>query len=195
MPLTPAPERAARLDRDRSLLLVIDVQQRLAPHVLDHDASLARTDALVRAARRFGIPAFLTEHCPARIGRALEPLRAQFDPARIFVKSRFGATDHPEFLALLAATGRTQVVVTGMEAHVCVLQTTLGLVAHGFVPFVVGDAVGSRASRQQDRELALQRLREAGCTLVGTETALFEWTRAGDDDAFRDVLGWVKALE
>ena len=184
-----------RLDRDRSLLLVIDIQERLAPHVHDHQASLARTDALVRAAQRFAIPAFLTEHCPARIGPALAPLRAHFDAAHIFAKSRFGATDHPEFLAMLEATGRTQVVVTGMEAHVCVLQTTLGLVAHGFVPFVVSDAVGSRESRLHDRELALQRLREAGCTLLGTETALFEWTRAGDDAAFRDVLGWVKALD
>jgi nicotinamidase-related amidase len=195
MRIAPAPARSARLDRDRSLLLVIDIQERLVPHIEGHEASLARTEALVRAARRFAVPALLTEHCPAQIGPALAPLRAHFEKARIFSKSRFGATDHAEFMALLEATGRTQVVVTGMEAHVCVLQTTLGLVAHGFAPFVVVDAIGSRGSRQQDRELALQRLREAGCTLLGTETALFEWARAADDAAFREVLSWVKALD
>jgi len=196
VPAIPAASpRAARLDRDRSLLLVIDVQERLVPHVQDHGAMLARTDALVLAARRLGVPAVLTEHCPERIGPALAPLRTRFEPAAIFAKTRFGAVDHPEFAALLAASGRTQVVVTGMEAHVCVLQTTLGLVARGFEAFVVTDAVGSRGARQHDRELALQRLRAADCTLLGTETALFEWARAGDDTAFRDVLGWVKGLD
>jgi nicotinamidase-related amidase len=190
-----AGPRTTRLDRDRSLLLVVDVQERLVPHVQDHAALLARVDALVLAARRLRIPAFLTEHCPARIGPALAPLRAHFDRANMFEKTRFGAADHPEFAALLEASGRTQVVVAGMEAHVCVLQTTLGLVARGFDAFVVSDAVGSRGARQHDRELALQRLRDAGCTLLGTETALFEWARAGDDAAFRDVLGWVKALD
>jgi nicotinamidase-related amidase len=194
--MTPVPDaRAQRLDRDRSLLLVIDIQERLAPHVQDHATLIARTDALLLAARHFGIPAFLTEHCPTRIGPALAPLRTRFDADRIFAKSRFGAMDHPEFAGALEATGRRQVVVAGMEAHVCVLQTTLGLIARGFAPFVVSDAVGSRPHRQDDRRLALERLRDAGCTLVGTETALFEWARAGDDAAFREVLGWVKALE
>ena len=193
--MSAASPHAARLDRERSLLLVVDVQERLVPHVQDHAALLARTDALVLAARRFGIPAVLTEHCPERIGPALAPLRARFDPANIFEKTRFGAADHPEFAALLEASGRAQVVVAGMEAHVCVLQTTLGLVARGYEMFVVTDAIGSRGARQHDRELALQRLRDAGCTLLGTETALFEWARSGDDAAFRDVLRWVKALD
>jgi nicotinamidase-related amidase len=184
-----------RLDRDHSLLLAIDVQERLAPHVLAHEALIARIEALTEAAHRFGIPAFLTEHCPAQIGPAVARLRSRFDPDRIFQKTRFGAVDHPAFEAMLRSTGCNQIVVAGMEAHVCVMQTTLGLVAKGFELFVVGDAVGSREARQADRQFALDRLRDAGCTLVGTETVLFEWTRAGDDAAFRDVLALVKSLD
>ena len=185
----------SRLDRDRSVLLAIDVQERLAPHVLAHEALIARIEALTEAARRFDIPAFLTEHCPAQIGPVIARLRSRFDAKHIFAKTRFGAVDHPEFEAMLRSTGRSQIVVTGMEAHVCVMQTTLGLVAKGFDLFVVGDAVGSREARQADRQFALDRLRDAGCTLVGAETVLFEWTRAGDDVAFKDVLALVKSLD
>jgi nicotinamidase-related amidase len=171
-----AQRKVARLDRDQSVLLVVDVQERLAPHVADNAALVARIAALVEAARRLGIPRFLTEHCAAQLGPVIAPLRAAFE-------------------ALLRGTGRTQVVVAGMEAHVCVMQTVLGLAECGFEPFVVGDAVGSRAAHAVDRELALARMRDAGTTLVGTEMALFEWARAGDDPAFRDVLALVKGLD
>jgi nicotinamidase-related amidase len=186
---------APRLDRDRSILLVVDVQERLAPHVAGADSLIARAGALVCAARRLAIPMFLTEHCSAQLGPVVAPLRNAFEAADIFEKTCFGAVDHPQFEARLRAMGRTEVVVAGMESHVCVMQTVLGLAIRGFVPFVVADAVGSRAAHALDRDLALARMRDAGATLVGTETALFEWARAGDDPAFRDVLALVKKLD
>jgi len=182
-----------RLDRDSSQLLVVDVQERLAPHVDAHEALIARCEALIEAAVAFGIPRLLTEHCPAQIGEVLPRLRRRFADDEIFVKTHFGATDHDGFMSRLHH-GRRQVVVAGMEAHVCVMQTALGLVARGFSVFIAADAVGSRAQRAEDRALALHRLREAGCTLAGTETVLFEWTRSGDDAAFRDTLRLVKDL-
>jgi nicotinamidase-related amidase len=136
----------------------------------------------------------LTEHCAEQIGPVIAPLRSRFTASEIFAKTRFGALDHAEFAAMLRALGRPQVVVAGMEAHVCVMQTVLGLAAKGFEVFVAGDAVGSRGNRQSDRTLAIERMRRAGAAIAGTETLLFEWTRAGDDDAFRDVLALVKHL-
>jgi nicotinamidase-related amidase len=189
-----AGSAALRLDRARSVLLVVDIQERLAPSILHGDALIARSGALLAAARRFGVPAIVTEHCPAQIGPVVAPLRRQFAAGEIFAKTRFGATDHPEFVAQLAAQGREQVVVAGMEAHVCVLQTVLGLVAHGYAVTLAGDAAGSRAVRQDDRRYALERMRRAGAVVAGTETVLFEWTRSGDDAAFRDILALVKAL-
>ncbi len=183
-----------RLDRARSVLLVVDIQERLAPHVEDHEAVLARTVALLAAASRLGIPALATEHAADRIGPLVRQVRDRLHGDGIFGKRCFAATDEPTFDAWLRSRGRAQVVVTGMEAHVCVLQTALGLAGRGFEPFVVADAVGSRAERRLDRMLALDRMRDAGCTLAGTDTVLFEWTHAADDPAFRDVLPLVKGL-
>jgi nicotinamidase-related amidase len=184
---------APRLDRDGSQLLVVDVQEKLAPHVQGHEALIARCAALIAAADGLGVPKLLTEHCPAQIGPVVPRLRERFAAGDVFVKTRFAATDHEAFRARLRH-GRRQVVVAGMEAHVCVMQTALGLVAQGFSVFIAADAVGSRMARAEDRACALQRLREAGCTLAGTETLLFEWTRAGDDAHFRETLRLVKEL-
>lgn len=185
---------AARLDRDRSLLLIVDIQERLAPHVRDADALIARSEALLAAAHLFRIPVLATEHCPDQIGPIVARLRERVGAERIYRKAYFAATEHAVFETLLRSDGRAQLVIVGMEAHVCVMQTVLGLAARGWEIFVVADAVGSRGARQTDRQLALDRMRAAGSTLVATETVLFEWTRSGDDPAFRDVLALVKAL-
>jgi nicotinamidase-related amidase len=183
-----------RLKREDSLLLVIDPQQKLVPAMKDPERVLARTDALVTAAGLFAVPKLITEHCPNQIGLLVEPLRGRFAEGEIYVKSAFSATDHPEFMQKVRASGRRQIVIAGMEAHVCVLQTVLGLVGEGCAVLVVGDAVGSRAPRLADRQFALERMARAGCTVAGTETVLFEWARAGDDPAFRDILALVRAL-
>lgn len=183
-----------RIDRARSLLLVVDIQARLAPHVEDDEAILARTLALIAAAKRFGIPALATEHAADAIGPLVPPVRGRLADGDILAKRCFAATDEPGFDAWLRARGRPQVVVAGMEAHVCVMQTALGLASAGYETFVVADAVGSRPQRRLDRTLALARLQEAGCTLAGTDTVLFEWTRAADDPAFREILPLVKGL-
>jgi len=133
--MTAVAGEALRLSRERSLLVVVDIQARLAPHVAGAAAIIARAEALVAAAAQFAIPAFLTEHCPEQLGPVVSPLRECFAPAHVYAKTRFGAADHAEFGALLRATGRQQAVVAGMEAHVCVMQTSLGLLARGFEVF------------------------------------------------------------
>lgn len=186
--------RGRRLERERSLLLIVDIQTQLAPHVADVNALLSRTQALLSAARLFRIPVIATEHCADRIGRLVASLRREIREDETFAKTHFSAGDHPEFLARVAHTSRRQVVVAGMEAHVCVMQTALSLAASGYEIFAVADAIGSRTSRQLDRAHALDRLRAAGCLACGTETVLFEWTRDGEDAAFRSVLRLVKSL-
>jgi nicotinamidase-related amidase len=183
-----------RLDRDESLLLVIDIQRKLAPAIQDHERVGARTDALVSAAGLFGIPKLITEHCPQQIGALVEPLRSRFGENEIFQKTAFSATDHPEFMDKVRASGRRQVVMTGMETHVCVMQAALGLRATGLDVWIVDDAVGSRPAAQRDRALALDRMANAGCVIAGTETVLFEWTRYAIDERFRSILSLVKSF-
>lgn len=183
-----------QLDRDDSALLVIDIQSKLAPHIAGHEDLIRHTNALLSAAELFSIPRLVTEHCPGQIGPVIEPMRSHFAPDEIFEKTAFGATGHPEFIERIQRVQRRRIVMTGMEAHVCVLQTALGLQQEGFHVFVVADAVGSRAPRALDRELALRRMAQAGCLLTTTETVLFEWTQHGTDMRFRDVLALVKSL-
>lgn len=183
-----------QITRDNSLLLVIDIQSRLAPHIAGNEPLARRTETLLAAAKLFGVPKLLTEHCPDRIGRVIEPLRSQFADDEIFEKTAFGATGHPEFIGRVQRNGRRLIVMTGMEAHVCVLQTALGLRARGFDVCIVADAVGSRAGRLVDREHALQRMAQAGCLLAGTETVLYEWIATAADPRFREALALVKAL-
>lgn len=183
-----------RLARNDSLLLVIDIQRKLAPAIADHEKVLARTEALVTAAELFGIPKLITEHCPQQIGPLVEPLRSRFAADEIFEKTAFSATDHPQFIERVRATGRRHIVMAGMEAHVCVMQAALGLRDEGFEVFIAADAAGSRPAAQLDRELALTRMADAGCVLAGTETVLFEWTGGGNDAAFRAILPLVKSL-
>jgi nicotinamidase-related amidase len=185
---------ALRIDRATSALLVIDIQARLVPHIADHTALVDRTCALLDAAQRLGVPCIATEHCAQQIGPLVAPIASRLEAERTFAKTRFCATDHAEFRALLSRTARSQIVIAGMEAHVCVMQTALGIVSLGYDVFIVGDAVGSRTDRRADRDLAIARLRAAGCAIAGTETVLFEWMGSGDDPAFRDVLTLVKTL-
>jgi nicotinamidase-related amidase len=179
--------------RDNALLLVIDIQAKLAPHIDGHEQIIRRAGTLLDATALFAIPKLLTEHCPKQIGPVIEPMRSRFAAGEIYEKNRFGAADHPEFVALIRASGRRQIVITGMETHVCVLQTALALRAAEFGVTIVVDAVGSRPVRRQDAELALARMAQAGCLLAGTETVLYEWTGSAVDPQFRNVLGLVKA--
>lgn len=182
-----------RLRREESFLLVVDVQEKLAPHVAQADRVVAHAGALVRAARLLGVPAFASEHCAESIGATVPALRALVDPDAIVGKVHFSCADEPGCLTRFLATGRRQVVVAGMEAHVCVMQTALGLVERGFQPFIVRDAVGSR--READRDAALERLAAAGCSAATTEMVLFEWMHRADIAEFRDILALVKSLQ
>ncbi|HLS85680.1 MAG TPA: hydrolase [Burkholderiales bacterium] len=179
-----------RLRRDEAFLLVVDVQEKLAPHVHGHEQVVSRSAALIRAASLLGLPVVVSEHCPDRIGPTVPALSALAPPA--LAKTHFACPDEPSIEAALASLRRRQAVVCGMEAHVCVLQTALALLDRGYQPLLVADAVGSR--RESDRDVALERLRAAGCSIGTAEMAIFEWMGRADRPGFRELLGIVKAL-
>jgi nicotinamidase-related amidase len=181
-----------RLDRGSSFLLVVDVQEKLAPHVQGHERLVARAGALVRAAKLLGVPVLASEHCPDRIGRTVPQLRSLVGEDAIVSKVHFSCADEPGCLARFNALGRRQVVIAGIEAHVCVMQTALGLRERGYEPFLVDDAVGSQ--RAEDRAAGLLRMSAAGCSPATVEMAIFEWMHRADDALFREALQIVKGL-
>lgn len=174
-----------RLKQSESLLLVIDLQARLLPAIDDGDAVLANAAWMVDVAQAIGVPVLATEQYPQGLGLTESDLRARLPEESIVEKTHFSAVAEGLLLQAPAAT-RKQWVVTGTEAHVCVQQTVLDLLAIGRHVFVVDDAVGSRRSR--DKELALQRMQQHGAEIVSREMVAFEWLERADTPIFRDVL-------
>jgi nicotinamidase-related amidase len=169
---------------ERSTLLVSDMQERLLPVIHDHEAVVASVVWLVRAAQRVGVPVAAVEQYPKGLGHLAPPLRALLPQGAIAQKTRFSCVA-AQCLGELPGADRAQVVIAGVEAHVCVLQTALELVEEGREVYVVADAVGSR--RASDRDLALWRMRQEGVRIVSREMVVFEWLAEAATPLFRDV--------
>jgi len=172
------------INAERSLLLVIDMQERLLPAIHEHDRVLANTEWLVRAALRIGLPVAALEQYPKGLGRTAQALRAQLPADAIAAKVHFSGVA-ARCLPGLPGADRAQIVIAGVEAHVCVLQTALELAEEGRSVFVVADCVGSR--RAHDRDLALARMRQEGVRIVSREMAVFEWLREADTPLFHEI--------
>ena len=169
-----------QLSAERSGLLVVDLQKKLMPAIADADTVLANAARLVTAATRLDVPVHATEQNPTGLGGTVDAVAALL-PTPAVAKTSFAADD-----ALDAGT----VVVSGCEAHVCVLQTVLALRARGRDVAVVADAVGSRT--ELSRERALDRMRAHGVDVVTTEMVLFEWLGTSENAVFRDVQKLIK---
>jgi nicotinamidase-related amidase len=172
------------LERDASALLLVDLQDRLLPHIADGENVLQQAVWLLAVARRLAVPVAASEQYPAGLGPTAATLRAQLAPGEIVEKVHFSCVAEG-CLERSAVWQRRQLVVAGTEAHVCVLQTVLDLIATGKQVFVVSQAVGSR--NPADRDCALARMRQCGAHIVTREMVAFEWLHRAATDEFRAV--------
>jgi nicotinamidase-related amidase len=186
-----ANAKALKLDRSRAAVLVVDVQDRLTPamppETLARVVKYAR--ALVEAGKTLGLPVLATEQYPKGLGRTVPELR-ELLPSAPLEKVHFSCGADPAFAAALEATGRRQVIVAGMETHVCVFQTVRDLVAAGYEVHVCADAVSSRT--EEHRRTGLELCRAAGATITTAETAIFDLLGRAGTDEFRKVAPLVK---
>lgn len=171
----------------RPVLVVVDVQERLfnAMDAERRDDMVANVKILVTAARRLDVSILTTEQYPKGLGRTLPELRALLEDATPFEKTTFACTDADGFVERLRALDTDHVILTGVEAHVCVLLTALALMAQGFRVSIVADAVCSR--RAATMEIGLAQARQAGAVVTGTETLVFQLLGRADTDAFREL--------
>lgn len=174
------------IDPTRALLLVIDVQIRLMPAIADGAGVIANAGRLAAAARLLDVPALFTEQNAGGLGATVPELVPE--PGAAFPKMSFGATQAPGFLDRLPDD--RDLVVTGCEAHICVLQTVLGLLEGGRRAYVVADAVGSR--RPESRDAALARMAAHGAEIVTTEMVVFEWIGTARHPRFREAVKLIK---
>lgn len=173
-----------------SQLVVVDVQQRLCS-VMHPDALASvvkNTGILLQAARLLKVPVICTEQYPKGLGSTLPEL-AQYLNEPTIEKTCFACSDETNFSSKLTSQ-RPQIVLAGMEAHICVIQTALQLQQLGYQPFVAEDAVISR--NPEHKANALSRLRQAGVVVSNTESVVFEWLRVAEGDAFKQISRLIR---
>jgi nicotinamidase-related amidase len=174
------------IDPETSTLLVIDFQSRLMPAIEEGAAAMANARRLVNAADMLGVPTLFTEQNPKGLGSTVDELPT--DKASVIHKMTFDASRADTFPAMTA--GRPDVVVAGCEAHVCVLQTVLGLLDSGRRVFVARDAIGSR--RAESKETAIRRMERHGAEIVTAEMVVFEWLGSAEHPRFREAVALIK---
>ena len=178
------------LERKNAALLVIDVQERINAVMADQ-GHLPRIEVLVEACRSLEVPVIASEQYPQGLGTTIESLAAALaDPP--VTKLAFSCIRDEKSRWAVESCRRRQIVVTGIETHVCVLQTVLDLLAAGYQVHVPHDAVASR--RPADKEWALRRMEAAGAVITSTESALFELLERCDTADFKTVAKLIKRI-
>jgi nicotinamidase-related amidase len=178
---------AAKLDRERAALVVVDVQEAFRKALPTFDEVAASVGTLVEGTEAMGVPIVVTERYPQGLGRTVPEVADHLpDGIAPIEKVRFSATEAEGF----DLHGRDQALVCGIETHVCVNQTVLDLLDRGIEVHVAADAVGSRTD--ENRELGLHKAERAGAVLTSVETALFELLRGSDAPEFKQVQALVK---
>lgn len=178
-------KHADLIRRDSSFLLLIDIQERLAPAIDQVELVIRRNRWLLQVASELKVPVTITEQYPQGLGPTVAGLQKFTASADVLEKTHFSALAEPGIAEQLRSLKRPQVVITGTEAHVCVLQTAIDMQRDGFQVFIVQDAVGSRT--EKNKTLALERMRQAGCVIVSSEMVAFEWLHKSATDEFRRI--------
>ena len=175
---------------DQTVLTIIDVQGKLAQLMHAREALFLNLQRLVTGAQVLKLPILWTEQNPAKMGPTIPELGALLSGITPINKMAFGCGGEPAFMRALEATGRRQVLLAGIECHVCVFQTAAQLVERQYAVQVVADAVSSRS--EANYHIGLERLQRAGAEVTCVESALFELMQTADHPAFRQVLQAVK---
>ncbi len=180
------------LDRNHCVLLVIDVQERFRPVIDRFEDIVKRCNILVKGAKRLGIPVLVSEQYPKGLGATVTEISETLSETEIpMAKMGFSALSSYELNDKLRSLGKKQLLICGLETHVCVLQTAMECL--GYFPKGVYLAVDAVSSRQPaERELAIRRMESAGIRLVSSEGALFEWLRTAESPEFKDLQSLVK---
>jgi nicotinamidase-related amidase len=179
-----------RFSSANTLLLVLDVQGKLASLMFERERLFSNLRTLIQGAKILEFPILCTEQYPAGLGPTVPEVADLLTNVKPVAKQSFSCCGDEEFMRRLEAEGRRQVLIAGIEAHVCVCQTILDLLEKGYEVQVVTDAVASRT--RENKELAIRRMERAGAVATGTEMALYELLRTGEGPKFKEILKLVR---
>ncbi|MFP4565630.1 MAG: isochorismatase family protein [Spirochaetaceae bacterium] len=179
-----------RIPLESSVGVIVDVQSRLFPYMYDSYALQQSLRTLIAGLQLLEVPTLVTQQYTKGLGESIEPVGAAFDRFEPIEKTAFSCLDEPAFTTALEQTGRHHIIIAGIEAHVCLLQTSMDLLEAGYTPVVVEDATSSR--RRNDKQVAIERMRHAGVVVTTTESILFELCRYSGTDTFKALSRLVK---
>lgn len=175
---------------ENTVLLLVDIQEKLSAAMLEKRALVDNAIKMVNGARVLGIPIIRTEQNPNGLGKTVPELEQLLRDEEPVTKLSFSCCGEPLFTEKLRALNRSQILVAGIESHVCVYQTVLDLLPDGYEVQVLADVVSSRT--EANRIIGLERCKQAGASITSVETALFEMLRVAEGDRFKQMLRVVK---
>ncbi|MFA0486195.1 hydrolase [Vibrio sp. 10N.222.55.B11] len=171
-------------------LVVVDVQGKLARLVDDSDALISNCGKLIEGVQVLGLPIVSLEQNPEKLGPTVSELNDLLGEAKPIPKFTFNACDEPKFVEAVQAKDVDTWLVCGIEAHICVYQTTMGLLELGYNVQVVGDCISSRTALNKD--LAIRRLTDAGIQITGLEMSLYELVKDCRAPEFKSILSLIR---
>lgn len=179
------------LNIEDSVVMIIDVQEKLLNAVFNKASLEKKATTLANTAKILGIPVIVTEQYPKGLGATVETLREVLpENTQYFEKTAFSALENNEVLEALKNSGKKQVIIFGIETHICVSQTTNALIQEGFEVSVIRDACGSRS--ELEYLAGLERMKDNGAHVLTTEIALFEWLKGAKHPKFKEVQMLIK---
>ena len=179
-----------RILKDRTVALMIDFQERLFPFIFENDKLLKNVPILIEGLKVLGIHIFITEQYVRGLGSTVEPIARAMGDLRRIEKSAFSCCDEPRLMEGIAVTAKENIIIAGIECHVCVMQTVNDLIRNGYHPVVVEDCVSSR--KESDKKTAIERMRKEGAIITTYESILFELLRYSGTEQFKAISRLVK---
>jgi nicotinamidase-related amidase len=178
------------LNKEDAVLLIVDIQDRLAAVMKDRESVVSNNLHLIELAKMIGLPVMATEQYPKGLGTTVPELREALPVYKPIEKMTFDCCGQPAFPAELKSLGRKSVILTGMETHICVLQTCIGLLRAGFNVHAVRDAICSRA--EGNWHTGIEYMRDAGAVVTCTETVLFQLLKVAGTEEFKAISKRIK---
>ncbi|MDF2537728.1 MAG: hypothetical protein K0S76_749 [Herbinix sp.] len=181
-----------RILAEDTIALVVDFQERLLPVINDNEKLLHNTRILIQGLKTLGIPMIVTQQYTKGIGMTVPPVVEAFgdEEFEFFDKTAFSCADDEQILKRVRETGKKNIIICGIEAHICVLQTVIDFVEKGYDVVLVEDCIGSR--KEKDRLIAVQRAASEGAVITTYESILFELTRIAKTDVFKEISKLIK---
>ncbi|MBN1599639.1 MAG: hydrolase [Bacteroidales bacterium] len=182
-----------RINRENTIGVVIDIQEKLLPSIHQHDEILKNSLKLIKGLKVMQVPIVVTQQNTKGLGSTVEVINQAIGNFSYIEKVTFSCYREPAFIRVLNRIGKRNVIIIGLEAHICILQTTLDLLYNNFNPVIVEDCIGS--SRETDKKVAVWRMRDVGSVITTSESMLFELCREAGTDEFKEILKLVKEYQ